>query len=123
MYVCFFLSYLAVLGHRIVYMASYLRNLRPLLKLLSSSKDTTWLRLTKIVISAAKLAHSESTVSFMLPGVWQVKKPELWKSLKFPGNMWTLVYFSTQAGRVESCQDAALSFSQQEGQWTECERE
>lgn len=25
--------------------------------------------------------------------------------------MWTLVYFSAQAGRVDCCQDAALSFS------------
>lgn len=59
----------------------------------------------------------------MLPGLWQVKKPELWKSLKFLGNMWMLVYFSAQAGRVESCQHAALSLCQQEGEWTECERE
>lgn len=28
--------------------------------------------------------------------------------------MWTLVYFSALAGRVESCQDTALSFSQQD---------
>lgn len=36
--------------------------------------------------------------------------------------MWTFVYFSAEAGRVESCQDAALSLSQQVGQWAECER-
>lgn len=28
--------------------------------------------------------------------------------------MWMLVYFSAQARRVESCQDTALSFSQQD---------
>lgn len=32
-------------------------------KLLSASKDTTWLGLTKLVISAAKLARSESAAS------------------------------------------------------------
>lgn len=67
------------------------------------------------------MARLKSTVTLMLPGVWQVKKPELWKSLKFLGNMWTFVYFSAKAGRVES-QDAVLS-SQQEGQWAECEKE
>lgn len=39
-------------------MSFRLRNLRPLLKLLSSSKDTTWLRLTKLVISAADTGSS-----------------------------------------------------------------
>lgn len=72
--------------------------------------------------SSSELAHLESIVSLTLPGVWQVKRPKLWKSLKFLGNMWTFVYFSAEAGRVESCQDAALSLSRQEGQWAECER-
>lgn len=72
---------------------------RSSLKLLGPSNDPTWLRLTKHVISGAN--SGSSTVlrsSPMLPGIWQVKKPKLWKSLKFLGNMWTLVCFSAQAG-------------------------
>ncbi len=96
---------------------------KPLLKLLSSSKDTTWLRLTKRSSSVPLNWLVGSPLFLMLPGVWQVMKPELWKSLKFLRNMWILVYFSAQAGRMDSCQDAALSVLQQEGQDGKCERE
>lgn len=72
--------------------------LRPLRKLLRASKDTSWLGFTKLVMTATEPPYSESAAWLMLPEVWQVMKPEIWKSLKFLRNMWTLVYFSAYAG-------------------------
>lgn len=103
------------LDYNIIYLCNassveekYLR----LSSLLSATKDVTWLGHKAFVISATKITRPRPGTPLMLPGVWQVKKPELWKSLKFLGNMWTRVYFSAQAARLEGCQDAALSFSQ-----------
>lgn len=84
----------------------------------SPSKDPSWLVFRELVTSADKLAR---LLSPMLPGVWQVKTPELWNSLKFHGNMWTPICFSALAGRMESCEDATLS-SELGGQWVERER-
>lgn len=49
-------------------------------------------------MNAAEQPHSMSTASLALPGVCQVTNPEIWKSLKFLRNPWTLVYFSAHAG-------------------------
>lgn len=84
------------------------------------SKDPSWLRFRELVTIADKLAR---LLSLVLAKIWQVKTPELWKSLKFHGNMWTPVCFSAQAGWTESCEDAATLSSELEGQWVERGRE
>lgn len=84
------------------------------------SKDPSWLRFRELVTIADKLAR---LLSLVLAEIWQVKTPELWKSLKFHGNMWTPVCFSAQAGWTESCEDAATPSSELEGQWVEREGE
>lgn len=70
------------------------------------SKGSSWLGFRQLVTIADKLERLRSLV---LAGLWQVKTPELWKSLKFHGNMWTPVCLSARAGRTESCEDATLS--------------
>lgn len=72
------------------------------------------LQLTKLVITAAKLAHSELAASPHAAWSLAGNLARDMEVIKIPQEHVDACLFFRPRGRVETCQDAALSFSQQE---------